>query len=72
MLSELLSGYMNMQPPKYELVVADCDSALALDKRYEKALNRRANALEALERYEEALRGTQFLVLVLCTFLILL
>ena len=46
-----------MQPPQYQQVVADCDSALDLDKRYIKALNRRATALEALERFEEASRG---------------
>ncbi|TFY55102.1 hypothetical protein EVG20_g9442, partial [Dentipellis fragilis] len=34
----------------YELVVADCDAALKLDAHYIKALNRRATALEALER----------------------
>ncbi|OJA17379.1 hypothetical protein AZE42_10968 [Rhizopogon vesiculosus] len=48
--------YMNMSPPKYELVVQDCDEALRADTNYVKALNRRANALEALSRYEEALR----------------
>ncbi|KAJ7577925.1 hypothetical protein C8J56DRAFT_1016670 [Mycena floridula] len=47
--------YMNLSPPNYELVVKDCDSALALDRNYVKALNRRGNALEALERYEESL-----------------
>jgi import receptor subunit TOM70 len=46
-----------MTPPKHELVVLDCDAALALDKNYIKALNRRATALEGLKRYEEALRG---------------
>ncbi|KAI0077999.1 ADP/ATP carrier receptor [Panus rudis PR-1116 ss-1] len=48
--------YVNMSPADYEKVIADCDQALALDKRYVKALNRRATALETLERYEEALR----------------
>ncbi|KAI0702378.1 ADP/ATP carrier receptor [Cerioporus squamosus] len=48
--------YVNLNPPQHEKVVEDCDSALALDKKYLKALNRRATALEALERYEEALR----------------
>jgi tetratricopeptide (TPR) repeat protein len=47
---------MNMTPPKYELVVQDCDEALRADANYVKALNRRANALEALSRNEEALR----------------
>jgi hypothetical protein len=47
---------MNMTPPKYELAVQDCDAALRADASYVKALNRRANALEALSRNEEALR----------------
>ncbi|EPQ53265.1 mitochondrial outer membrane translocase receptor TOM70 [Gloeophyllum trabeum ATCC 11539] len=48
--------YVNMSPPKYEQVVADCDEALKLDASYVKALNRRAMALEALDRLEESLR----------------
>ncbi|KAJ3809979.1 ADP/ATP carrier receptor [Lentinula aff. lateritia] len=48
--------YMNMAPPKYELVVQDCDEAIKLDPNYVKALNRRAMAFEALEQYSEALR----------------
>ena len=50
--------YVNLNPPQHEKVVEDCDAALAFDKKYVKALNRRATALEALERLEEALRGT--------------
>ena len=49
--------YVSVEPPQHEKVVADCDEALKLDSRYVKALNRRATALEALERYEDALRG---------------
>jgi import receptor subunit TOM70 len=46
-----------MSPPNHELVVQDCDEAVALDKNYVKAINRRGVALEHLERYEEAIRG---------------
>jgi import receptor subunit TOM70 len=48
--------YINMSPPQFERVVADCDESLRQNKNYTKALNRRANALESLTRYEEALR----------------
>jgi import receptor subunit TOM70 len=51
-------GYVNMSPPRHELVIEDCNTALSLDRNYVKALNRRAGALEGLQRYEEALRGT--------------
>lgn len=50
-------GYVNFSPPQHERVVADCDAALKLDRTYIKALNRRATALEALGRLEEAVRG---------------
>ena len=53
-----MTGYVNMTPPNYELVIQDCDAALALEKNYVKALNRRATALEKLGRNEEALRGS--------------
>lgn len=49
--------FVNLNPPQHEKVIEDCDQALALDKNYLKALNRRATALEALGRFEEALRG---------------
>ncbi|KAI9463853.1 hypothetical protein HD554DRAFT_2316055 [Boletus coccyginus] len=48
--------YMYMSPPQHDRVVADCDDALRQDPNYVKALNRRATALESLDRYEEALR----------------
>ncbi|KIK92672.1 hypothetical protein PAXRUDRAFT_146797 [Paxillus rubicundulus Ve08.2h10] len=48
--------FVNMSPPQFERVVADCDDALRQDPNYVKALNRRANALESLARYEESLR----------------
>lgn len=47
---------MNVSPPEYEKVIADCDEAIRHDQNYVKALNRRASALEALQRFEEALR----------------
>ena len=50
-------GYINLSPPKLELVVQDCDEALKLNPDYVKALNRRATALEKLGQYENALRG---------------
>ena len=37
-------------------MIEDCDSALRLDSSYLKALRRRAAALEALDRDEEAVR----------------
>ncbi|QRV95875.1 mitochondrial import receptor subunit tom-70 [Ceratobasidium sp. AG-Ba] len=48
--------YTNYKPPEYEHVIEDCTSALALDPKYAKALNRRGTALEALGRLEESLR----------------
>ncbi|KAI0315497.1 hypothetical protein OF83DRAFT_1199927 [Amylostereum chailletii] len=48
--------YVNLNPPQLERVVEDCDAALALDRNYIKALNRRASALEGLGRLEESLR----------------
>ncbi|KAN0078116.1 hypothetical protein V8E55_010173 [Tylopilus felleus] len=48
--------YMYMSPPQHERVVEDCDDALRQDPNYVKALNRRATALESLNRFEEALR----------------
>jgi hypothetical protein len=50
-------GYINLSPPKLELVVQDCDEALKLNPDYVKALNRRATALEKLGQYANALRG---------------
>lgn len=55
--TESCAGYVNMEPPQYDLVIADCDEALKLDVMYIKALNRRAMAFESLHRFEEALRG---------------
>jgi hypothetical protein len=38
-------------------VVEDCSSALELNNAYLKVLVRRSQALEALEKYDEALSG---------------
>jgi hypothetical protein len=54
-------GYINLSPPKLELVVQDCDEVLKLNPAYVKALNRHATALEQLGRYENALRGMFYL-----------
>lgn len=51
------AGYINLSPPKLDLVVEDCSEALKLNPDYVKALNRRATALEQLKQYEYALRG---------------
>lgn len=42
---------------QYETVVEDCTAALELDPRYVKALLRRAQANENLEKYDLALAG---------------
>ena len=52
----MTTGYINMTPPKFDLVVEDCNTALSFDKKYLKALNRRAMAYEGLEKWEDALR----------------
>jgi import receptor subunit TOM70 len=45
-----------MSPPKHDMVVRDCDTALGLDKMYVKAINRRASAHEQLGDLAAALR----------------
>jgi len=47
--------YLYFKPPRHDLVVQDCNSALAIDKTYVKPLARRANAHEALGNLQEAL-----------------
>lgn len=42
---------------QYEAVVDDCTAALELNPRYVKALLRRAQANEKLEKYDVALEG---------------
>lgn len=45
-------------------MIEDCTSALALDPKYAKALNRRAGALEALDKLDEALRDFTALAII--------
>ncbi|XP_011870824.1 PREDICTED: protein unc-45 homolog B [Vollenhovia emeryi] len=47
----------------YERVVEDCDSSLKICYNDPKALYRRCQALEALERYEEAYRDARTIIL---------
>lgn len=47
----------------YEKVVKDCDSALKICSNDPKALFRRCQALEALERFEEAYRDARNIIL---------
>ncbi|KAL7416760.1 hypothetical protein BDY24DRAFT_378180 [Mrakia frigida] len=54
--SNRAASYNSLAPPQHEKVIEDCDSALRLDTTYLKALRRRAAALEALDRDEEAVR----------------
>ena len=51
----IVTGYMNLQPPNYDLAIQDCTAALALNPAYIKALNRRANAYESTSQYQLAL-----------------
>ncbi|EFN75678.1 protein unc-45 homolog B [Harpegnathos saltator] len=48
---------------EYGKVIADCDSALKICPTDPKALFRRCQALEALERFEEAYRDAKYLIL---------
>lgn len=45
---------------QYETVVDDCTAALELDPRYVKALLRRQQANERLEKYDLAVEGETF------------
>ncbi|KAI8919613.1 hypothetical protein BC831DRAFT_430948 [Entophlyctis helioformis] len=47
------AAYANLY--EYENVISDCDEALKLDAKYVKALHRRGNAFENLDRLTEAL-----------------
>ncbi|KAG8768384.1 TOM (translocase of outer membrane) complex component [Ceratobasidium sp. 428] len=56
--------YTNYKPSQHERVIEDCTSALALDPKYAKALNRRATALEALDRLQDSLRDFTALAII--------
>ena len=47
---------------EYEKAVKDCDEALKISPNDPKALFRRCQALEALERYEEAYRDARYVI----------
>lgn len=49
---------MNFKQPDYEKAIADCTEALKIDSKYQRAISRRANALEKLGRLTEAVAGT--------------
>ncbi|XP_014479651.1 PREDICTED: protein unc-45 homolog B [Dinoponera quadriceps] len=53
--------YLKLQ--EYEKVIADCSDALKICSNDPKALFRRCQALEALERFEEAYRDARHIVL---------
>ena len=48
--------YLYFKPPRHDLVIEDCNAALAIDKTYVKPLARRAGAYEASDQLEDALR----------------
>ena len=48
-----------------QLVIENCDKAIALDRRYVKALLRRFKMHQALGHLEEALLGTCFTIVLL-------
>ena len=50
--------YIDVQTSHRELVIENCDRAIALDPRYMKALLRRFKMHLALGHQEEALLGT--------------
>lgn len=48
---------------EYENVIMDCDSVLKICSNDPKALFRRCQALEALEKFEEAYRDARYIIL---------
>lgn len=53
-------GTASVKDPLTQYQMSDYSTALNLEPNYLKALLRRANACEALEKYEEALEGEAF------------
>lgn len=51
---------LQMAPVKYELVLVECNKALAIQPDYQKALLRRARTFIALKNYELALQDLNF------------
>lgn len=55
------AAYLKLQD--YEKVIKDCNNALKICSKDPKALFRRCQALEALERFEEAYRDARCIIL---------
>ncbi|XP_032675627.1 protein unc-45 homolog B [Odontomachus brunneus] len=55
------AAYLKLK--EYENVIADCDNALKICSNDPKALFRRCQALEALEKFEEAYRDARYIIL---------
>lgn len=51
-----------LKQEKYNKAIEDCDEALKISPNDPKALFRRCQALEALERYEEAYRDARYII----------
>lgn len=55
------AAYLKLQ--EYEKTIVDCDNALKICPDDPKALFRRCQALETLQRYEEAYRDARYIIL---------
>lgn len=53
---------VSLKQQNYNKAIKDCDEALKICQKDPKALFRRCQALEALERYEEAYRDARYIV----------
>lgn len=53
---------VHLKQLNYEKAIKDCDDALKISPNDPKALFRRCQALDALERYEEAYRDARYII----------